>query len=158
LARVLQARRSELHASRCVLQCVAVCCSVLQCVAICCNMLQCVAVCCSMLQCVAVCCSVLQCVTLASVLQARRSELHASRCVLQFVAACCSMLQCVTLASVLQARRSVLQARRLQSSQHSQHPLRVRQNINKHQKRSTQHQHMSKETCIHQKRPTKETH
>jgi len=34
----------------CVLQCVAVCCSVLQCVAVCCSVLQCVAVCCSMLQ------------------------------------------------------------------------------------------------------------
>ena len=37
------------------LQCVAVC--VLQCVAVCCSVLQCVAVCCSVLQCVAVCCS-----------------------------------------------------------------------------------------------------
>ena len=46
----------------CVLQCVAVCCSVLQCVAVCGSVLQCVAVCCSVLQCVAVCCSVLQCV------------------------------------------------------------------------------------------------
>jgi len=69
---------------QCVLQCVAVCCSVLQCVAVCCSVLQCVAlccisqaaprwllpismcaaVCCSVLQCVAVCCSVLQCVAL----------------------------------------------------------------------------------------------
>ena len=74
----------------CVLQCVAVCCSVLQCVAmsdkdqgvgrqvcnhslfccpapgmrvaVCCSVLQCVAVCCGVLQCVAVCCRVLQCV------------------------------------------------------------------------------------------------
>ena len=46
----------------CLLQCVAVCCSVLQCVAVCCSALQCAAVCCSVLQCVAVCCSVLQCV------------------------------------------------------------------------------------------------
>jgi len=38
----------------CLLQCVAVCCSVLQCVAVCCSELQCVAVCCSVLQCVAV--------------------------------------------------------------------------------------------------------
>ena len=36
----------------CLLQCVAVCCSVLQCVAVCCSVLQCVAVCCSVLQCV----------------------------------------------------------------------------------------------------------
>jgi len=49
----------------CVLQCVAVCCSVLQCVAVCCCLMRyskgrlCVAVCCSVLQCVAVCCSVL---------------------------------------------------------------------------------------------------
>jgi len=35
----------------CVLQCVAVCCSVLQCVAVCCSVLQCVAVCCSAFQC-----------------------------------------------------------------------------------------------------------
>ena len=41
----------------CVLQCVAVCCSVLQCVAVCCSVLQSVAVCCSLLQSVAVCCS-----------------------------------------------------------------------------------------------------
>ena len=68
---------SEAHVSRgthkcreCVLQCVAVCCSVLQCVAVCCSVLQCVAVCCSVLQCVAVCCSVLQCVAVCcSVLQ-----------------------------------------------------------------------------------------
>jgi len=63
----------------CVLQCVAVCCSVLQCVAVCCNVLRCVAadfreflpvllqrvrvaVYCSGLQWVAVGCSVLQCV------------------------------------------------------------------------------------------------
>ena len=59
---------------KCVLQCVAVCCSMPQCSAVCCSMLQCVAVCCSVLQyaavfavcysvlqCVAVCCSVLQC-------------------------------------------------------------------------------------------------
>ena len=45
------------NSRRCVLQCVAVCCSVLQCVAVCCSVKQCVAVCCSVLQCVAVCCS-----------------------------------------------------------------------------------------------------
>ena len=44
----------------CVLQCVAVCCSVLQCVAVCRSVSQCVAVCCSVWQCVTVCCSVLQ--------------------------------------------------------------------------------------------------
>ena len=38
---------------RCMLQCVALCCSVLQCVVVCCSVLQCVAVCCSVLQCVA---------------------------------------------------------------------------------------------------------
>ena len=50
-----------LNSNTCVLQCVAVCCSVLQCVAVCCSVLQCVAACCSVscsvLQCVAVCCS-----------------------------------------------------------------------------------------------------
>ena len=57
---------------RCLLQCVAVCCSVLQCVRGPCRsleyawlclsvgVLQCVAVCCSVLQFAAVCCSVLQ--------------------------------------------------------------------------------------------------
>jgi len=68
----------------CVLQCVAVCCSVLQCVAVCCSVLQRVAVCCSVLQCVAVCCSVLQCVAVCC-------------CVLQHAALCCNMLHCVAL-------------------------------------------------------------
>jgi len=69
---------SSLRSSRnvCVLQCVAVWCSVLQFVAVCCS------VCCSVLPCVAVCCSVVQC--------------GAVRCsVLQCVAVCCSVLQCV---------------------------------------------------------------
>jgi len=39
LSEMLKQRRA------CVLQCVAVCCSVLQCVAVCCSVLQCVAVC-----------------------------------------------------------------------------------------------------------------
>ena len=66
----------------CMLQCVAVRCSVLQCVAVRCCVLQCVAVCCSALQCVAVHCKALQCV--------------AVRCsVLQCVAACRNVLQCV---------------------------------------------------------------
>jgi len=59
-------------AHTCMLQCVAVCCSVLQCVAACCSegvervalgsycTYLCVAVCCSVLQCVAVRCSMLQ--------------------------------------------------------------------------------------------------
>ena len=51
----LEGVSTSLHTS-CVMQCVAVCCSVLQCVAVCCSVLQCVAVCCSVLQCVAVCC------------------------------------------------------------------------------------------------------
>jgi len=56
----LQSQFTDLK-SDCVLQCVAVCCSVLQLqrVAVCCSVLQCVAVRCSILQCVAVCCSVL---------------------------------------------------------------------------------------------------
>jgi len=75
---------------QCLLQCVAVCCSVLQCVAVCCSVLcgsrdethirtcpqvsvfQLVAVCCSVVQCVAVCCNLLQCLK-----------------------ACCSVSQCV---------------------------------------------------------------
>ena len=58
-------RKGYLRVAVCcnVLQCVAAGCSVLQglCVKDIC-VLQCVAVCCSVLQCVAVCCSVLQCV------------------------------------------------------------------------------------------------
>ena len=86
----------------CVLQCVAVCCSVLQCVAVtlshvhiyvftgvdeiaglpvcvavCCSVLQCIAVCCSVLQCVAVCCSALQlCHTYTLVCVAVMSHIH----------------------------------------------------------------------------------
>ena len=60
----------------CVLQCVAVCCSVLQCVAVCCSVftrsVACVAVCCSVLPCIAVYCNMLQ-----------------------SVAVCCSVMQCV---------------------------------------------------------------
>jgi len=41
----------DLPYTMCVLQRVAVYCSVLQCVAVCCSVLQCVAVCCSVLQC-----------------------------------------------------------------------------------------------------------
>ena len=60
-AEVSSLRIARLKADEvCLLQCVAVCCSVLQCVAVCCSVLQCVAVCCSVLRCVAVCCSVLQ--------------------------------------------------------------------------------------------------
>jgi len=49
-----------LQVCACVVQCVALFCSVLQCVAVC--RMQCAALFCSVLQCVAVCCSVLQCV------------------------------------------------------------------------------------------------
>ena len=45
----------------CVLQCVAVCCSVLQGVAGCCRVFQGVAVCCRVLQCVAGCCNTHKC-------------------------------------------------------------------------------------------------
>ena len=45
----------------CVLQYVAVRCSMLQCVAVRYGVLRCAAVCCSVLQCAAVCCSVLHC-------------------------------------------------------------------------------------------------
>jgi len=67
---VLQRSQNTLHnsrewqscqrcSSRCILQCVEVCCSVLQCIVLCCSVGQCVAVCGSVLQCVAVRCSVL---------------------------------------------------------------------------------------------------
>jgi len=58
---------SRMYLWHCVLQCVAVCCSVLQCVAVCCSVLQCVAVSCSVLQCVAMCYGVLQCVAILRV-------------------------------------------------------------------------------------------
>jgi len=91
---------------RCVLQCVAACCtmrcsvlqrvalslsltqeyawdsvarimmSMLQCVAVCCSVLQCVAVCCSVLQCVAVCCSALQCVVSVFLFRTCKGETH----------------------------------------------------------------------------------
>jgi len=62
VAVLLQCDIQNHHTTRpwchCLLQCVAVCCSVLQCVAVCCSALRCAAVCysvCNMLQCVAVC-------------------------------------------------------------------------------------------------------
>ena len=73
--------------SMCVLQCVAVRCSVLQCVAVCCSVLQCVAVCCSVLPCVAVRYNVIKCVAtsdcddLCSVLNINKS-CHIRECVL----------------------------------------------------------------------------
>ena len=95
----------------CLLQCVAVCCSLLQCVTVCYSVLQCVAVswrllqraprarnsatpaCCSVLQCVAVCCSVSQCVTVChSVSQCVTVCCSVLHCVL----VCCNVLQCVT--------------------------------------------------------------
>jgi len=66
----------------CVLQCVAVRCSVLQCGALWCSVVQWVVACCGVLQCAAVCCSVLQCVALCC-------------SVLQCDAICCSVLQYV---------------------------------------------------------------
>jgi len=82
---------------QCVLQCIAVYCSVMQswqrrgncdcvggivCCSVCCTVLQCFAVYCSVMQSVTLCCAVLQCV--------------AVRCdVLQCVAVCCNVLQCV---------------------------------------------------------------
>ena len=82
----------DMTLAHCVLQCVAVCCSVLQCVTVCCSVLQCVAVCCSVLQCVAVCYSVLQCVAVCySVLLCAA----VCCCVSQCVAVCCCVLQCV---------------------------------------------------------------
>jgi len=81
---------NHLPVEPCMLQCVAVCCSVLQCVAVCCSVLQCVAVFCSVLKCVAVCFRVFRCVSV-----------YCS--VLQCVAVCCSVLQCVVVCcSVLQ--------------------------------------------------------
>ena len=78
-------------APHCVLQCVAVCCSVLQCVAVCCSVLQCAAVSCSVLQCAAVCCSVLQCApspVIENLVQDVSVFLRAKWC----AAVCCSVL------------------------------------------------------------------
>jgi len=98
-----------------VLQCVAVCCSgyrattsssiYYMCGAMCCIVLQCVAVCCSgyrattsssiCYMCGAVCCNVLQCVAVA--IELLHLALY-STCVVQCVAVCCSVLQCVAVA------------------------------------------------------------
>jgi len=104
---------------KCVLQCVAVCCSVLQCVADPCvytyrrafgqratrGMAN--VACCSVLQCVAVCCSAMQIYVYKGteepkgrpmVLQMQQAEHpHTAEApvVLQYVAVCCSALQCV---------------------------------------------------------------
>ena len=74
------------HAERrcnayCVLQCVAVCCSVLQCVAVCCSVMQCDAVCCSVRQCITVWCSVVQCVAVCCSL---------FQCIVVYVVVCCT--------------------------------------------------------------------
>ena len=118
------------HLLQCLLQFLAVCCSVAQCNTVCSSMLQCVAVCSSVLQwstdafaiaivhqCVAVCCSVLQC---SRVCPLRRFHCcSVSQCVavchsvLQCVAVYCSVWQCVAVrCSALQCvavRCSVLQ-------------------------------------------------
>ena len=75
----------------CVLQCVAVCCSVLQCVAVCCSVSQCVAVCCSVsLQ------PFYSAYTPSLLLHTRSNTwLVDCICVLPCVAVCCSVLQCV---------------------------------------------------------------
>ena len=86
---------------QCVLQWVAVCCSVLQCVNrrmsllhstqvyVCCN------ACCSVLQCSVACCSVFKCRMLSS---------HSTQwlCVEIYVAVCCNVLQCVAVCNTLQ--------------------------------------------------------
>ena len=114
-------RAPACHWFVCVLQCVAVCCSVLQCVVVCCSVLQCVAVCCSMLQCVAVCCvlsgvgHVADCMCVAVCVAVCCSVLHRvtpwvelamsllRMCVAVCIAVCCSVLQCVAVCcSVLQ--------------------------------------------------------
>ena len=81
--------RCSASCKTCMLQCVAMCCSVLQCVAVCSagavpRVLQCVVVCLNVLQCVTVCCSVFS----------RRSA-SCHTWMMQCVAVCCSALQCV---------------------------------------------------------------
>jgi len=100
--------------SRCILWCVAVCCSASQCVAVCCSVLQCVAVCCSVLQCV---CYTLRCNGSVALLppllitvtcQRHQIELCVAVCVLCVccsvrVEVCCIVMQCVAVyCSVLQ--------------------------------------------------------
>jgi len=78
----------------CVLQCVAVCCSMFD--SLCFSVMQyvaasltfCVAVCCSVLQCVAVCCSVLQCVAVCLTLCVNTKFLVLGVCVCLFVSLC----------------------------------------------------------------------
>ena len=70
--------------------------------------LQCVAVCCSVLQCVAVCCSELQCVAVITVF----ASVYRCECVLQCVAACCNVLQSVVeCCGVLQGDTEVVPGR-----------------------------------------------
>ena len=102
------ALRANCLSAVCVLQRVAVCCSMLQCVAgylhvarelLVCGM--CVTVCCSVLQHVAVCCSTSQCVAVrCSALQYVAGYLHTVRellvCSMCVALVCCSMLQCVS--------------------------------------------------------------
>jgi len=98
---------------RCVLLCVAACCSAsqcalpnlhpirpLRCAAVCCGVLRCIAVCCSVLQFVAAC-SFKSATNTSTAMPTRRAEsrdcgCHHSCCnVLQCVAVCCNVLQCV---------------------------------------------------------------
>ena len=97
----------------CVLQCVAVCCSVSRncssrgmqhdanVLQVYCSVLQCVPVCCSVLQYVAVCCIVAVCHVIVSLEGCGLKLICCS--MLQCVAVCCSVLQCVAVrCSVLQ--------------------------------------------------------
>jgi len=81
-------QRTAIRNTTCVLQCVAVCCSVLQCAAMCCSVLQCVAVCCSVLQCVAV-------LPLPFTHTVQHTAIRNTTGVLKCAAVCCSVLQCV---------------------------------------------------------------
>ena len=85
----------------CVLQHVAVLCSVLLCVAGCWAVVTAtscrVRVCCSVLKCVAVCCDVLQCVTVCwGVVTATSCRVNECCSVFLCIAVCCSVSQCVT--------------------------------------------------------------
>jgi hypothetical protein len=93
---------------QCVLQCIAVYCSVLQCVAVCCSVLQCIIEGCSMWQCITVHYSstdlthsvdlqiwVRACYKCVAVLCGVWPCVAVCCSVLQCVAVCCSVLQCV---------------------------------------------------------------
>ena len=79
----------------CVLQCVAVCCSVLQCVAVCYSVLQYVAVCCGMLQYVAQKKQLDGCTVFSSKKSKSCTLVYAGETMCACVVQCCAVLRSV---------------------------------------------------------------